>query len=305
MYTLSSILFGFIISWVIGLTPALLYRYAIFKKPVPNKKAFWCLAPIVAILCILFKATVASLNNGGYNPNPIPWILIYWGGQWIMTRRGGKDKILAPSTQRPLSTAYKKAPSANVVPNDVPKTAPSAKVKVNRSLVVDAELTCGFMAGTNVDQFTEFADFWEGDMENMNDEKFYEMALDEVESEKVVRGLMAKAEIAAGGDDKKARLIYLQTRASQLYHEHLERVDAEEARTHKEELEREKQQKLERERQKEEELQRQQATEHEHVDSASAYAEFLKQYDPSGAIREYLSEAQLQNEFKHWLEKHK
>ena len=90
-------------------------------------------------------------------------------------------------------------------------------------------------------------------MENMNDEKCYEMAQDEIVSGQAVQGLMLKAEIAAGGDEKKTRLIYLQARASQLYQEHLVELDAERARIHTEELEREKQQKLEREQQKAEE----------------------------------------------------
>jgi hypothetical protein len=118
-------------------------------------------------------------------------------------------------------TTALKTSSTNFVPTEAPKTTPSTKVKRNRDIAESATLICG-VTNKSIDEFIEFADFWEGDMENMNDEKFYEMAQNEIISGQAVQGLMLKAEIAAGGDEKKTRLIYLQARASQLYQEHLD-----------------------------------------------------------------------------------
>jgi hypothetical protein len=77
---------GLLISFAVGLTPALLYRYFIYCEPIAGNKVFWRLAPVVTILMFVFKLTVAYLNGGQPNPNPIPWVIIYYVGKWIMTR---------------------------------------------------------------------------------------------------------------------------------------------------------------------------------------------------------------------------
>ena len=79
--------FGLILSWSVGILPAIIYRYAIFKKPIEKKKVFWRLAPIVVVLMFAFKLTTAELSGTQPNPNPIPWIIIYYIGKWIMTRK--------------------------------------------------------------------------------------------------------------------------------------------------------------------------------------------------------------------------
>lgn len=78
--------FGFILSWSVGILPAIIYRYAIFKRPIEKKKVFWRLAPIIAILMFVFKMTAAGLSGKQPNANPIPWVIIYYIGKWIMTR---------------------------------------------------------------------------------------------------------------------------------------------------------------------------------------------------------------------------
>jgi len=77
---------GLILSWSVGLLPAIIYRYFIFKKPIEKKRIFFLLAPIVVILAFVFKLLVASISGADPNPNPIPWIIIYYIGKWIMVR---------------------------------------------------------------------------------------------------------------------------------------------------------------------------------------------------------------------------
>ena len=38
---------GLLLSWSVGLSPAVVYRYLVFREPVEKRKAFWCLAPVV------------------------------------------------------------------------------------------------------------------------------------------------------------------------------------------------------------------------------------------------------------------
>lgn len=77
---------GLLLSWSIGLLPALIYRYAIFKKPIPKGEVFYRLALPVMIIMLIFKATMAVFTEAGFNANPLPWIIIYYIGKWIMTR---------------------------------------------------------------------------------------------------------------------------------------------------------------------------------------------------------------------------
>lgn len=77
---------GLVLSWSIGLLPALIYRYAIFKKPIPKGEVFYRLALPVTIIMLLFKAAMVVLTDAAFNANPLPWIIIYHIGKWIMTR---------------------------------------------------------------------------------------------------------------------------------------------------------------------------------------------------------------------------
>ena len=77
---------GWILSWSVGILPALIYRYLIYKKPIEKKKVFGRLAPIITILMFAYKITMSILTNTNPNPNPVPWIIIYYIGKWIMTR---------------------------------------------------------------------------------------------------------------------------------------------------------------------------------------------------------------------------
>ena len=93
------LVFGLLLSWSVGLAPALIYRYGIYKRPIEKKKVFWRLAPIIFVLMFAFKLTMAGLSGKPPNGNPIPWIIIYYIGKWIMTR---EPKRKDTQTARPI-----------------------------------------------------------------------------------------------------------------------------------------------------------------------------------------------------------
>jgi len=82
----SNLIFGWLLSWSLGLVPALIYRYVIFRKPIEKKKVFWRLAPVVIVLMFIYKLIISVLSGTDPNPNPVPWVIIYYIGKWIMTR---------------------------------------------------------------------------------------------------------------------------------------------------------------------------------------------------------------------------
>ena len=112
--------FGLLLSWSVGLAPALIYRYAIYKKPIEKKKVFWRLAPVVTILMFVFKLTMAGLSGTDPNPNPIPWVIIYYIGKWIMTRKPKPHTASAPAVAPVAATA---SPAA-AAPPPIPVSSP-------------------------------------------------------------------------------------------------------------------------------------------------------------------------------------
>jgi len=57
-----------------------------------------------------FKLTLAELNGTQLNPNPIPWVIIYYIGKWIMTRKPNKANVAAQpdeSAENPLPETEK------------------------------------------------------------------------------------------------------------------------------------------------------------------------------------------------------
>ena len=100
---------GLVLSFAVGLAPALIYRYAIYKKPVPKKKVFWRLAPAVFVLMFVFKLTMAGLTDSEPNPNPIPWVIIYFVGRWIMIRKSKRrtDTVDLADQEEPLIVGTK------------------------------------------------------------------------------------------------------------------------------------------------------------------------------------------------------
>lgn len=77
---------GFFSGWIIGLTPALLYRFLVFKEPVPLKKACKFYLPVLILLMVAYEMTLTE----GFGIKPhwfrTNWVLISAPGLWIMTR---------------------------------------------------------------------------------------------------------------------------------------------------------------------------------------------------------------------------
>jgi len=99
------LVFGLILSWSVGLAPALVYRYVIFRRPLEKMEVFWRLAPIIVFLMFAFKLTMAELSGKPPNGNPLPWIIIYYIGKWIMTRKPSEESLNLSTSNIELKTS--------------------------------------------------------------------------------------------------------------------------------------------------------------------------------------------------------
>jgi hypothetical protein len=89
---------GFLVSgiaaWMIGLTPALILRYEVYKRPIHKKIAFRRFAPITIALALIYMVVINELarSNPFNSPfaypyaNQIHWWIIYYVGKWILTK---------------------------------------------------------------------------------------------------------------------------------------------------------------------------------------------------------------------------
>jgi len=132
------LVFGLILSWSVGILPAIIYRYAIFKRPIDKKKVFWRLVPVLVVLMFAFKLTMAGLTGTQPNANPIPWVIIYYIGKWVMTRQ---SKRKAESNQ-PTQLGQSLPPLPTVLATPVAQTlqqgssiAPSRKRGIHGGLL--------------------------------------------------------------------------------------------------------------------------------------------------------------------------
>ena len=55
------------------------------RRPVEKGKVFWRLAPVLVVLMFGVKLTAAELSGTQPNANPVPWIIMYYVGKWIMS----------------------------------------------------------------------------------------------------------------------------------------------------------------------------------------------------------------------------
>ena len=88
LLTLATII---IISWTVGLTPSLLLRYAIHKKPVSRKTANWIAGLIVSIMFVATIALEVSLSQNSKStpnqaPNIVGFILLFYASRWVLER---------------------------------------------------------------------------------------------------------------------------------------------------------------------------------------------------------------------------
>ncbi|MBM4043746.1 MAG: ankyrin repeat domain-containing protein [Planctomycetes bacterium] len=134
--------FGLLLSWSVGLAPALIYRYVIYKRPIEKKKAFWRLAPVVTILMFVFKLTMAGLSGTNPNPNPIPWVIIYYIGKWIMTRQSKARAVSAPVAAVAAAPNHRAAAPPPLPNKPSPPAAAAAKPKKRTHGCLVAFLVC-------------------------------------------------------------------------------------------------------------------------------------------------------------------
>jgi hypothetical protein len=76
---------SFVITWGLGLSPALVTRYLVFKAPLARRKANW-IAGISSVgfwLLFLFLNVAAGEQRVG---NGLVWFVIFFVSRWIMTR---------------------------------------------------------------------------------------------------------------------------------------------------------------------------------------------------------------------------
>lgn len=80
---LAGFVLGLVFSAVFGLVPALIIRHLIAKAPLPKGKAALIYIPIIIISMISFKVINQSPSG-----TTIPWVIFYFIGLWILTRKG-------------------------------------------------------------------------------------------------------------------------------------------------------------------------------------------------------------------------
>jgi hypothetical protein len=83
---------GLLFSSVFGLGPALIIRHLIAKAPMPMGRAALIYIPIITVSMISFKVINQSPSG-----TIIPWIIFYFVGLWILTRKG-REKSQPPAT---------------------------------------------------------------------------------------------------------------------------------------------------------------------------------------------------------------
>ena len=93
-YTVLAI--SFLITWCLGLSPALIARYAIYKRPLSKTSANW----IAGLSCFVFAILFMAINAAdGQRSHAAVWVLVFFVSRWIMTR---ETKSL-PDSQSPSS----------------------------------------------------------------------------------------------------------------------------------------------------------------------------------------------------------
>ncbi len=79
-----SLVVGFIVAWGLGLTPPLVIRYAIIRRPLSRKAASWIAAGFSGFFWIAFRAINHAL---GEEPGRgFVWILVFFVAWWLMSR---------------------------------------------------------------------------------------------------------------------------------------------------------------------------------------------------------------------------
>lgn len=88
-----SVAVSFIITWGLGLAPAFIARYAVYKGPLTKRAANWIAGISSLVFFFGFRVLNAALEERG---NGAVWILIFFVSRWIMTRGDKNAPILKP-----------------------------------------------------------------------------------------------------------------------------------------------------------------------------------------------------------------
>ena len=83
-FLISLIIYGIIITFLIGNIPAIISRYCIFKKPLEYKRA-----RKFALIFSISGFLIFSLLGGG---NPVSWFINYYISRWVMHRHYNENK---------------------------------------------------------------------------------------------------------------------------------------------------------------------------------------------------------------------
>jgi Ca2+/Na+ antiporter len=97
-FSLTDVLFGFIVTWVLGLAPAIIARRQ-HKGPLRKSAANW----IAATTCITFAILFFVVKVALHVPHPrvsVAWVLVFFVARWIMVRRASSEE---PAFQGPSS----------------------------------------------------------------------------------------------------------------------------------------------------------------------------------------------------------
>ena len=76
--------FGLIVTWGIGLAPALIIRYGVVRSPLERKKASWIAGGFCGVFW-LFGRMLATVE-GGYSGTGAVWVLVFFASVWIMNK---------------------------------------------------------------------------------------------------------------------------------------------------------------------------------------------------------------------------
>jgi hypothetical protein len=107
--TATTLIFSFIITWTIGLTPPLLIRYAFLRRPMAKKPAIGTSAFFWLLNIILFIAM------GSESKGHAALLLIAYVSYWILRREKKKSN---PPIQSPLAKPLAVAPNIQTAVKD-------------------------------------------------------------------------------------------------------------------------------------------------------------------------------------------
>lgn len=191
----TNLLISIVLTWVIGLTPPLIIRHAVLKRPLDK----W---PAIGI-CVLFWFLEIALFSalGSQSKTHGATALMAIVSFWILRRNKDKSdrKQNLHATERP--------------PLEKPLTSPFTEVQKYHetdNVLIKSSQVSNNKNSDNAKQYKP----------DIDKSKYYEQALGEIESNSLFKATWAMAYSEADGDENKARARYIRMRADQLDQEY-------------------------------------------------------------------------------------